>query len=140
MVSKSNPTSHMQTSVLFGPAESSGKEEIVLSDADLIARILVGDQDACRALVERYGQHVRGIVFRRTRREVDRADAAQEAWANIFRYLARYKGTAPLRNWIGKIASNTCYGRLRKLSDKEVLFSDLSQSERSAVTGEYERE
>lgn len=96
------------------------------ADADLIARVLTDDQTAAAALVQRYALHVRCICVRRTRREIEVDDAVQEVWRNVFQYIGRFKGTAPLKNWIGKIASNTCYSRLRKQDNREIFFDDLN--------------
>lgn len=64
---------------------------------DLLARISEGDEEACREMVERYGDVLRAEVRRRlsthVRRVMDLLDLVQEAWASFFDRLRDGKTT-----------------------------------------------
>ncbi len=86
-----------------------------------------GDTEAFRYIVAEYHQLVYTLAFRLLCNEDDAKDATQEtfikAWQNISGYKHQYK----FSTWIYKIASNTCYDRLR--SQQKILKVDLADCE-----------
>jgi RNA polymerase sigma-70 factor (ECF subfamily) len=81
----------------------------VTSDPDqpLVQATLHGDLRAFDTLVERH----RDVVFRVTARIVgsdgEAEDVTQDAFLRAFHRLERYRGDAPFRSWLLRIAHNT---------------------------------
>jgi len=86
-------------------------------DSDLIRLAQAADQEAFRALVERY----RLPVLRTARILLADAalaeDVAQEAWVNAWRALGQFDRTRPFRPWILRIVANCCRMELRRRHD-----------------------
>jgi RNA polymerase sigma-70 factor, ECF subfamily len=75
-------------------------------DRELVDRAQAGDLGAFEALVERH----REVVFRVAARIVgplDAEDASQDAFLRAFHRLGSFRGDAPFRAWLLRIAHNT---------------------------------
>lgn len=93
----------------------------------LIERILVGDQEAFRQLIEQYQKLVNHIVFRFMPQTADREDACQEVFLKVHRNLQTFERKSRLSTWIGRIAYNYCLNIREKKSEK--LFCDLGEND-----------
>jgi RNA polymerase sigma-70 factor (ECF subfamily) len=80
----------------------------VSADAALVKRCLSGDPVACRELVERFQGDVLAVCRRLLAHLHDSEDVAQEVFLRVFRSLARWDSSRPLRPWILGIAVNRC--------------------------------
>lgn len=86
-----------------------------MNEQNIITRILEGDTDSYRYLVERYQAgliiHCENILKDRT----DGEDIAQEAFIKAYRNLANFSADkAQFSTWIYRIATNLCIDLLRK--------------------------
>lgn len=79
-----------------------------LTDADLIARILVhDDQHAFGELVRRHQSAVRGLLRQLTRTDTALADdLAQEAFIRAYKNIRSFRGEARFSTWLYRIAYN----------------------------------
>lgn len=87
------------------------------ADAALVRRCLTGNPAACRELVERFQADVLAVCHRLLAHTHDAEDVAQEVFLRVFRSLARWDSTRPLRPWVLGIAVNRCrtwIGRRRR--------------------------
>ena len=117
-------------------------------DVDLIRSAQAANQEAFRALVERY----RLPVLRTARILLADAamaeDVAQEAWVNAWRALSQFDLERPFRPWILRIVANCCRMELRRrrgadtaldlvepalLSDQSDLLADVVRREEYAA-------
>jgi RNA polymerase sigma factor (sigma-70 family) len=104
-------------------------EPVGPSDLELIARLLAGDEDAMRHLVDRYDRLVRYTIFKTARRHCDRdptwLDArANEAWAGIvhsFRRAAKTGQPANVASYIAQISRNKCLDAAKKADSRAVI-------------------
>jgi RNA polymerase sigma factor (sigma-70 family) len=80
----------------------------VSADAALVTRCLSGDAAAARELVERFQSDVLAVCRRLLAHLHDAEDVAQEVFLRVFRSLARWDNTRPLRPWVLGIAVNRC--------------------------------
>jgi RNA polymerase sigma factor (sigma-70 family) len=113
-------------------------------EIDLIRSAQAADQEAFRALVERYRLPVlrtaRILLADSTLAE----DVAQEAWVNAWRALGQFNPERPFRPWILRIVANCCRMELRRrhgtdaaldlvepaqLSDQSDLLADVVRRE-----------
>jgi RNA polymerase sigma-70 factor, ECF subfamily len=96
------------------------------AEAQLLARVRAGDEQASTALVRQYGGRMLAVARRLVGTEEDSADAVQEAFLAAFRSLESFEGNSALGTWLHRIVVNVCLMRLRVLSrSREVRIDDL---------------
>ena len=81
------------------PAES--------DDAALIRRVLQGDRDGYRLLMQRHYALAFRLAFRITGNAEDAEEAAQEAFFRGYRKLGTFRQDSNFSTWINRIAMNT---------------------------------
>lgn len=86
----------------------------MFADRDLVQRCLRGDSVATRELVTRFESDVFGLCVRLLRHRQDAEDVAQEVFARVFRSLARWDASRPLRPWVLGITVNRCRTAMAK--------------------------
>lgn len=98
-----------------------------LTDADLIARVLVDDdQHAFSELVRRHQSAVRGVLRQLTRTDVALADdLAQETFLRAYKHVRSFRGEAKFSTWLYRIAYNCFREDARKR--KELVGVDEAQ-------------
>jgi RNA polymerase sigma-70 factor (ECF subfamily) len=93
--------------------ELSGEQE---AEAECLARVRAGDEEASAALVRKYGGRMLAVARRFLRAEEDSADAVQDAFLAAFRGLDGFAAHSTLGTWLHRILVNTCLMRLRARS------------------------
>lgn len=86
-------------------------------EAELVAGLRRGDDDAFELLVRAYGGRLLQVA-RRFLREEDARDALQEAFLSAFKSIDRFDGKAKISTWLHRIVVNAALMRLRKKSSK----------------------
>jgi len=94
---------------------------------ELVQRILDGDKQAFRILVEQNQRLVSHIVFRMLPDGPDREDLCQEVFLKVYQNLGRFRFDAKLSTWIATIAHNCCLDHLAK--KRLPLYDDLGGGE-----------
>jgi RNA polymerase sigma factor (sigma-70 family) len=81
---------------------------VELTDADLVARVLVDDdQHAFGELVRRHQSSVRGLLRQLSRNDFALADdLAQEAFLRAYKHIRSFRGEARFSTWLYRIAYN----------------------------------
>ena len=97
-----------------------------LTDADLIARVLVNDdQHAFGELVRRHQSSVRGLLRQLTRNDLALADdLAQEAFIKAFHALKSFKGGSSFYTWVYRIAVNKTINFLKQRKNRSQMSLD----------------
>jgi RNA polymerase sigma-70 factor (ECF subfamily) len=90
---------------------------------DLVDRVMAGDAEAFKHLVEMNQRLVSHIVFRMVDNETDREDVCQEVFMRVYRSLGSFQFRSKLSTWIARIAHNTCGNYLEKR--RIPLYDDL---------------
>lgn len=75
-------------------------------DAAALTRVLGGDREAFRVLVERYSKMVFSLAFRMTGNEDDAEDVVQETFLRAYRGLDRFESRSSMATWLFRIATN----------------------------------
>jgi RNA polymerase sigma-70 factor (ECF subfamily) len=95
-------------------------------EADLVARMRAGDDEAFANVVHRYTPRMFAVAGRFLRCEEDRADAVQDAFLSAFRAIGTFEGKARLSTWLHRIVVNVCLMKLRSRSrSAEIPLDDL---------------
>ena len=89
----------------------------------IINKILSGETDAFRFIIDDHRKLVMHIVFRMVNNPADREDLSQEVFVKVFQNLKRFKFQSKLSTWIGTIAYNHCVNYLEKM--KVALYEDV---------------
>ena len=103
-----------------------------LTDADLVARVLVDDdQHAFGELVRRHQSAVRGLLRQLTRTDLALADdLAQDTFVRAYRHIRSFRGEARFSTWLYRIAYNCFREDARRR--KELVGIDEEQLQAEA--------
>jgi len=113
----------------------------VMSDEEIIGKVVAGDQNAYREIVARYQNLVFGFGMRFFRNEDDACDFAQDILVKAFQNLSSFRGTAPFRFWLSRMAYNAAVNKYHSnsLRKEDPLFAPDELRSRDSLTAEYER-
>ncbi len=79
-----------------------------------MARVLAGDRDAYREIVERYQTRVFRLAMTLLKNREEATDIAQEALVRAYTHLQSFKGDSRFATWLYKIVNNLCVDLLRR--------------------------
>jgi RNA polymerase sigma-70 factor, ECF subfamily len=98
------------------------------ADTEAIRKVLAGDRDAYRVLMERHFHAVVRVAFRITGDEADAEEVAQEAFLRAYNKLPTFRQDAAFSTWVMRIAMNTSLNlverRKRDLSYRAPRIAD----------------
>lgn len=96
-----------------------------LSDSALINRILGGDISGFSVLVDRYKDLAFTLAYRIIGNREDAEEVSQDAFLNVYKGLARFKGKAKFSTWLYRIVYNKAISRKRLKKD---IMTSLEES------------
>jgi RNA polymerase sigma-70 factor, ECF subfamily len=101
------------------------------SDAAAVARVLAGEPDAFRLLVERHTRNIFRLAYRMTGNEQDAEDVVQETFLRAYRKLGQFESRSNFGTWLYRVAVNCALDhlRIREKRDKETPAAALSDSD-----------
>ncbi|MCX7871802.1 MAG: sigma-70 family RNA polymerase sigma factor [Verrucomicrobiae bacterium] len=100
------------------------------TDAQLIKKVLDGDQSSFEPLITKYQGRVFSIVRRHVENESDVEDVVQNVWIRAYQKLKTYRSEAPFEHWLTRLTIRACYDYLRhKKRSKETTLTELSDGE-----------
>ena len=87
-----------------------------LTDADLVARVLVDDDHhAFAELVRNHQSAIRGLLRQLTRSDLALADdLAQETFLRAYKHLRSFRGEAKFSTWLYTIVYRTCLRYIKR--------------------------
>jgi len=86
----------------------------VLSDGEVVARVLAGDISLFEILMRRYNQRLFRVARGILTDDAEAEDVVQEAYMRAFRELASFRGEALFSTWLTRIACHEALARARK--------------------------
>src|SRR5215472_16705524 len=107
------------------PRRSGGEESDVMASQALLDRARAGDDAAFAELVAPYRRELHVHCYRMLGSFDDADDAVQETLLAAWRGLASFQGTASLRTWLYRIATNTCLNLIRTASRRPQMTEPL---------------
>lgn len=92
-------------------------------DAQLLERLLAGEQQAFKELVSTYQSPMRAVAYAIVgSRYAD--EVVQDAWLSVVRHLSKFEARSSLKTWLLTITANSAKGRYKQ-NRREVLLDDL---------------
>jgi RNA polymerase sigma-70 factor (ECF subfamily) len=95
---------------------------VVDADADLLARLRAGDEQAFMQLVDRYGPLMLRIALAHVPTRAIAEDVVGDAWLGVVTGLERFEGRSSLKTWLLRIVTN----RARTRGERERRSVPLS--------------
>ena len=109
-----------------GCPRAEGQGTCISDETGILARVQIGDEAACEALVRQHCGRMLAVARRFFRTEEDSADAVQDAFLAAFRSLDSFEGNSTLGTWLHRVVVNACLMKLRAQSRRrEVQIDDL---------------
>jgi RNA polymerase sigma-70 factor, ECF subfamily len=105
------------------------------AEANLIQRVLSGQEEAFRELVRPYEHALFMTTQAILKNEADAEDAAQDAVLKAFTNLARFRGDSKFSTWLIRIATNESLMKLRK--DRHQKLHDPLDQQPKDEEGNY---
>ena len=98
------------------------------TDAQLVARVLRGEEPAFTALMRRHKSWLYVFIRRHAPTAEDAYDILQESFASAWAALRRYDPARPFDVWLRRIALNKCRDRGRKDAVRRRVFSFIGMT------------
>jgi RNA polymerase sigma-70 factor (ECF subfamily) len=103
-----------------------------LSEADAIERAKQGDAEAFQLLYNLHKRRVYSLCLRMTANTAEAEDLTQEAFLQLFRKIATFRGESAFSTWLHRMAVNVVLMQLRKKSLPVVPLDETLESEEEA--------
>jgi len=87
--------------------EGKGKNELSLSEAELIRGAKTGDREAFCRLAQSYERRLFHLALHYCRNASDAEDLSQEVWLKAYRSINSFRSEASFYTWLRRIAINT---------------------------------
>ncbi len=103
-----------------------------LSESELIERAKQGDAEAFEALYHLHKRRVYSLCLRMTANTAAAEDLTQEAFLQLFRKIATFRGESAFSTWLHRMAVNVVLMQLRKKGLPVVPLEDTIDTEEEA--------
>jgi RNA polymerase sigma-70 factor, ECF subfamily len=107
------------------------------SDLDLVKHAQEGDADAFASLFHNHKARIYSVCLRMTNNTAEAEDLAQDAFLQVFRKLATFRGDSALSTWLYRIAVNTVLMHFRKKSLRQISLDEPYNQDAKQVRREY---
>jgi RNA polymerase sigma-70 factor (ECF subfamily) len=105
-----------------------------LDDDQLMARVAAGDEEAFRALVERWEEPLFAFLYHMVGNAEDALDLRQETLLRVVAQAGRYRPEGRFRSWLLRIGGNLARSALRRRRLVRWLSFDPQRHDRPAAT------
>lgn len=85
----------------------------MLTDEDIVRRVLAGEREMFEIIMRRYNRRVYRAVRSIVRNDEEAEDVMQDAYVRAYTNLGQFAGLAKFSTWLTRIAVNEALGRLR---------------------------
>jgi RNA polymerase sigma-70 factor, ECF subfamily len=107
-------------------------------DSDIVNRAQHGDSDAFAALFHAHKARIYSVCLRMTNNAAEAEDLTQDAFLQVFRKIATFRGDSAFSTWLHRIAVNTVLMHFRKKSLSQVSLDEpYSNSDGAKIRREY---
>jgi RNA polymerase sigma-70 factor (ECF subfamily) len=98
------------------------------NEAATIERAKQGDADAFQALYDRHKRRVYSLCLRMTGNTAEAEDLTQEAFLQLYRKIATFRGESAFTTWLHRLSVNVVLMHLRKKGLPVVSLEETTQS------------
>lgn len=105
------------------------KQFEVLSDPEIVERILSGEIALYEIIMRRYNPYLFKVGKSYGFNQPDTEDLIQDSYLNAYTNLAKFENRSTLKTWLVKIMLNNCYHKTRKFSFKNEIPSEISEKD-----------
>ena len=109
------------------------------TDRESIEKVLAGDRDCYRVLVERYYAFAFRIALRITGDKSDAEEVTQEAFFRAYNKLSTFRHDASFSTWVNRIVMNTAINLVERRSRDLVRTADKDSMQLTDETAGPER-
>jgi RNA polymerase sigma-70 factor (ECF subfamily) len=109
---------------LTDPKKQQGSE---FNEAEAIEKAKQGDAEAFQALYDRHKRRVYSLCLRMTANTAEAEDLAQEAFLQLYRKIATFRGESAFSTWLHRLSVNVVLMHLRKKSLPVVSLDETMQ-------------
>jgi RNA polymerase sigma-70 factor (ECF subfamily) len=110
---------------LTDPAQRQSNDS---NEAELIERAKQGDAYAFQALYDKHRRRVYSLCLRMTANTAEAEDLTQEAFLQLYRKIATFRGESAFSTWLHRLSVNVVLMHLRKKSLPVVSLEETTQS------------
>jgi len=104
-----------------------GKQKSEFNEAEAIEKAKLGDADAFQALYDRHKRRVYSLCLRMTANTAEAEDLAQEAFLQLYRKIATFRGESAFSTWLHRLSVNVVLMHLRKKGLPVVSLEETTQ-------------
>jgi RNA polymerase sigma-70 factor (ECF subfamily) len=97
------------------------------NEAELIERAKHGDAEAFQALYDKHKRRVYSLCLRMTANTAEAEDLTQEAFLQLYRKIATFRGESAFSTWLHRLSVNVVLMQLRKKSLPVVSLEETTQ-------------
>lgn len=108
-------------SVTAGPADTAPVSELEPTDAQLVRRVLEGEDAAFTLLTQRHKTWLFRFIRRYVGQDDDAFDVLQDSFVSAWSSLHRYDPERPFIAWMRQIALNKCRDRARRNALRSIM-------------------
>src|SRR5258708_2018971 len=102
-------------------------QSIELSEAEAIERAKLGDAEAFQVLYDKHKRRVYSLCLRMTANTAEAEDLAQEAFLQLYRKIATFRGESAFSTWLHRLSVNVVLMHLRKKSLPVISLEETTQ-------------
>lgn len=103
----------------------------MVSDMDIVQRVLAGDTASFELIMRRYNRRLYRIARSVLKNDADAEDVVQDAYIRAYEHMHTFERKGAFSAWLAKIALNEARGRLRGADAVrcQISFDDPEESE-----------
>jgi RNA polymerase sigma-70 factor, ECF subfamily len=109
---------------LTEPRQKSNAE---INEAEAIERAKLGDAEAFQLLYDKHKRRVYSLCLRMTANVAEAEDLAQEAFLQLYRKIATFRGESAFSTWLHRLSVNVVLMHLRKKTLPQVSLEEATQ-------------
>jgi RNA polymerase sigma-70 factor, ECF subfamily len=99
----------------------------VLTEAEAIRRAQLGDANAFERIYQLHSRRVYALCLRMVGNTAEAEDLAQEAFLQLFRKIATFRGESAFSTWLHRLSVNVVLMRLRKKTLAETSLEEQTE-------------
>jgi RNA polymerase sigma-70 factor (ECF subfamily) len=118
-------------------AKGTAMKNGIKSEGELVERAQRGDEQAFAALFELHKRRVYALCLRMTSNPSQAEDLAQDAFLQVFRKIATFRGQSAFSTWLHRLVVNVVLMQLRKKAVPQVSLDEVDTPAEESVKREY---